>query len=191
MKKISFLAIAVFALSFYSCDVEPVDPTALANAANNPGGGGSGGNGGGNGGGSGSAITGTYILTAFNTSVPTDLNNDGTASINQMSETNCFNNSLLTLNTNGTFTADTKGIEIDLNTTQLACFEDPDINGNWTIQGNTLRLYYTEGGVPNIDEFTVVGNTLVMVIEDGSIVGSTGGNPIYLNSDITFIYTKQ
>jgi hypothetical protein len=184
MKKLSFLALAVFALSFYSCDVEPVDPAAIANAANNPGVGG-------NNGGSGSAITGTYILTAFNTSVPTDLNNDGTSSINQMSETNCLNNSLLTLNTNGTFTADTKGVEIDLNTTQLACFVDPDINGTWTLQGNTLRLSYTEGGVPYTDEYTVVGNTLVMFIEDGSIVGTTGGNPIYLNSDITFIYTKQ
>lgn len=64
MKKISFLALAVFALSFYSCNVEPVDPAALANAANNPGGGGNGG--GNNGGGGGSGSTGDYYPAALN-----------------------------------------------------------------------------------------------------------------------------
>ena len=51
-------------------------------------------------------VVGTYRLTAFNTTPPTDLNGDGTSSTNQMNEVTCFNNSLIILNSNGTYTAD-------------------------------------------------------------------------------------
>lgn len=187
MKKISFVLLSLFAFLVISCENEPIDP-ALAEIINNQGGNNGGNNGGG--GNTGNSIAGTYILTAFNSSVPTDLNNDGTTSVNQMTESSCFNNMLMTLNNNGTFSADTKGVEIDINN-QIACFVDPDISGSWSLQGNTLTLSYIEGGVPYVDVFTVVGNTLVMVVPNGEVVGTASGAPVYLTSTITLIYTKQ
>lgn len=138
-------------------------------------------------------IAGTYLLTAFNTSVPTDLNGDGTSSINQMTETTCFNNSLFTLNANGTFTANAKGIDIDLTVTPnvITCSTDTDISGTWILTGNILKTTYIESGITNVDEFTVIGNTLSITANNGEVVGTANGNPVFLTADITVIFTKQ
>lgn len=149
------------------------------------------------------SVAGTYKLTAFNTSVPTDLNNDGTASTNQLTETNCFNDMFLVLNANNTFVSDSKGteiaIEVDGATGEvvetIGCFTDPDVTGTWSLNGNVLSLTYTDSdtGEQITDNFNVVGNTLVATINDGEVVGTetTTGAPVYLTSDITIIYTKQ
>jgi hypothetical protein len=165
---LAFSSVALL-LVFSSCNVEPIDPVladqlAQNNSSNNNGGGSNGGN---------TSIAGTYLLTAFNTSVPTDLNGDGTASINQMSETTCFNNSTFILNSNNTFTATGGGIDIDLSV------------------GNQLTTSYMEGGVSYTDIFTVVGNTLIITEQNGEVVGMANGNPVFLTSDITAIYSKQ
>ncbi len=148
-------------------------------------------------------VTGTYKLTAFNTSVPTDLNNDGTPSVNQMSETACMNDMFLTLNANNTFVSDSKGTEIELEidvatgemVETISCFTDPDVTGTWILTGNVLSMTYTdsETGQVMTDNFTVVGNTLVYTINDGAVVGTevTTGAPVYLTCDISLIYTKQ
>lgn len=192
IKILSIFTIILAAFSFVSCDNEPLDPVLVAQInANN---GSNGGSGGGSGGGvTPTNIAGSYILTAFNTSVPTDLNGDGTASTNQVTETTCLNNSLFVINSNNTFTADAKGIDIDLTTTPnvLTCFTDPDITGTWTLVGNILKTTYVEGGITYNDEFTVIGNTLVLTVNDGEVVGTAAGAPVFLTSDITIIYSKQ
>jgi len=191
MNKQIISKIIVFTFSMFllvSCDNEVVDPVLAAQvAANNPA------NGGGGGGVIPNSIAGTYILTAFNTSVPTDLNGDGTNSTNQMNETTCFNNSLFILNSNNTFTANSKGIDIDITSTPntLTCFTDPDTTGTWSLSGNILTTTYVESGVTYNDQFTVVGNTLVFNEPSGQIVGMTSGNPVYLTSSIALVYSKQ
>jgi hypothetical protein len=199
MKNLNLKVIVLIITSivfFTSCENEPLDPvlTAQINANNGSTGGSGGGTGGGTGGGvTPTTIVGTYILTAFNTSVPTDLNGDGTTSTNQMAETTCLNNSLFVLNSDNTFTSNSKGIDIDLTTTPnvLTCFTDPDTTGTWTLVGNILKTTYVEGGVTYNDEFTVVGNTLVYTVNNGEVVGTASGIPVYLTSDITIIYSKQ
>lgn len=139
-------------------------------------------------------IVGSYLLTAFNTSVTTDLNGDGTNSTNQLNETTCFNDSFLTINANNTFSTDSKGIEIIFGTSgvdEVACFEDAEITGTWSLTGNQISFTYTDEGEIYTDVFTVSGNTLTYTLEDGDIVGNAGGSPVYLTSDITLIYTKQ
>jgi len=189
MKNIrSICSLSLFAISFFfvSCDNEVVDPilkaqaaAAAANENNNSA--------------STAIVAGTYLLTAFNTSVPTDLNGDGTSSTNQMTETSCFNNSLLTLNANNTFTANSKGIDIDLNANPnvITCFSDPDTTGTWSINGNVVVTTYVEAGVTYNDYFTVVGNTLILSENNGEIVGTAGGNPVFLTSNIAIVYSKQ
>jgi len=186
--------ILVFIFSIFllvSCDNEPLDPVLAAQISTTiPGSGGTGGSGGGV---TPTSIVGTYILTAFNTSVPTDLNGDGTNSTNQMNETTCFNNSLFTLNSNNTFIANSKGIDIDITATPntLTCFTDPDTTGTWSLSGNILTTTYVESGVTYNDQFTVVGNTLVYNEPSGQIVGMASGNPVYLTSSIALVYSKQ
>jgi Family of unknown function (DUF6252)/Lipocalin-like domain len=136
-------------------------------------------------------IAGTYLLTAFNTSVPTDLNGDSVTSTNQLNETSCLNNSLLTLSSNNTFTANSKGIEIDVATNATICFVDPDTIGTWVLVGNQLTLTYIEAGITYNDVFTVSGTTLSYTIQSGEAVGTVNGSPAYLTCDITLFYTKQ
>lgn len=183
---------AVFSIAFLfifnSCNVEPIDPVLANQLAQNNSNGTVGGNL------NPTSIEGTYLLTAFNTSVPTDLNNDGVASVNQLSETSCYNNMLLTLNADHTFVANSKGVDIDLNgTTQtLSCFSDPDETGAWSLVGNTLTL--TVLGAPTTTEtYTVSGNTISATAQNGQAVGydTVTNSPVYLTCNITIVYTKQ
>ncbi len=137
-------------------------------------------------------IVGTYKLTAFNTSIPTDLNGDGTATTNQLSETTCLDNSFVVLNANNTFTSDAKGIDIDINN-DITCFTDPDFTGTWVLNGNILSLTYTDGPDTITDNYVVSGNTFSATINDGEVVGveQISGEPVYLTCDITIIFTKQ
>jgi hypothetical protein len=98
---------------------------------------------------------------------------------------------LMTLNSNNTFTADSKGVDINFNTNVLECYTDPSYSGTWILNGSTLSIVYVDSGITYTDNFTVSGNTLTYTLNDGEIVGTTNGQPVYLDSDIQFVYTKQ
>jgi hypothetical protein len=129
-------------------------------------------------------------LTSFNTDVRTDLNRNGVASSNQMTETTCFNNSFLTLNENNTFSLDRKGVDISVTNT-LQCFTDPILTGTWVRSGSKLILSYTDGAEQFTDEYTISGNTLTIRDEQGIIVDIPITTPVFLSSGITQVYTKQ
>lgn len=142
----------------------------------------------------GNDITGTYLMTAFNTTVPTDLNGDGTSSTNQMEETTCFNNNTIIIYANNTFTATAKGVDIvfDGANEVIECFTDPDFSGTWSQNGNNITFTYVDGGESYSDTYVLNGNTISLTYNDGEVVGTTdNGEPVYLTSDLTFIYTKQ
>ncbi|MDP5001973.1 MAG: lipocalin family protein [Flavobacterium sp.] len=176
MKSIkSILSLLVLSIAFVtiSCDNEPIDPAIDISSS--------------------SSITGTYYMTAFNSSIPTDLNGDGSASTNQMNETNCFNGSFITLNSNNTFVADSKGIDINTNgtTSTIECFDEGNFTGTWALSGNQLSITYLDGGVEYTDVATLSGNTIVSTVQNGEVVGTTsGGEPIYLTSNLQIVFTK-
>lgn len=180
MKNIKLVAgifLILTAFTFTSCETEPIDSAINLDDFNQV-----------------TSVSGSYLMTAFNTSIPTDLNNDGTASTNQMNETTCFNNSILVLNQDNTFVISSKGIDIvtDGVNQSLSCFMDPNILGTWTLSGNTLTIQYTEGGLQYSEQFIVSGNTLVYTLNNTEIVGTTSTNvPVYLTADISIIYTKE
>lgn len=197
MKKIN-LVLSVFAIIFFAAcsDVEPLDPTLLTNAGGNSGGNtGGGGSGGGSGsGGSGTIIAGTYLMTAFNSSVPVDIDFNGSSSANLMSETDCLDNNFLVLNLNNTFSATSNGIDIifdGVNDT-IECFNDPNITGTWSLNGSALTLTYTFDNDVYSDVYNVSGNSLTHTISNGEVVGTTStGEPVYITANISIIYTKQ
>lgn len=136
-----------------------------------------------------STIAGTYKLTAFNTTPPTDLNGDGTDSTNQMNEVTCFNNMLLTLNANNTYVANSKGVDLD-GIGGYECFIDPDDTGTWVLVGNQLTLTSSDTTLDPIT-FTVSGSTLSNTTPDGTVLTDDNGTVVELTADITIIYTKQ
>jgi hypothetical protein len=177
--------ILLFSIVIVSCTVEPyTGPMPVADTTTGGGGGG---------GPVSTSIVGSYTMTAFNTSVSTDLNSDGTASTNQMTETTCFNNNTIVLNANNTFTATQKGVDIDSSgaTDVLTCYADPNITGTWSLVNSTLTLTYMDTGVQYNDVYALVGSTLKMVVNQGDIVGMVGGQPVTLTANIDIVYTKQ
>uniref|UniRef100_UPI00404AD246 hypothetical protein n=1 Tax=Flavobacterium sp. TaxID=239 RepID=UPI00404AD246 len=191
-KYLLYSFVSILSLGFIACtgDDEPVDPLLLDNPGIVDGGGNVNNN----------TVFGVYVMTAFNSSVPIDLNGDGVSSTNSFDETECFDNSFLTLNQNNTFIANSKGIEInfdfDLVTGEeistIECFTDESANGTWAVDGTNVVFTSTQDGETFTDTFAVVGNTLVFTVEEGSIVGTTNqGTPAYLTSQIQIIYTKQ
>ena len=175
MKSIKLSAIllsSILLISIFSCNVEPVDADLFGNVLNT------------------ASVSGTYRMTAFNTGIPTDLNNDGATSTNQMLETTCFNGSSITLNPDGTFRASSKGVEINSSST-LQCFSNPDYTGTWTLSVSVLKLTYISAG--NVVEklFSVSANRLIYSATQGQIVGTSTTNvPILLNSSYNIIYTR-
>jgi hypothetical protein len=136
-------------------------------------------------------VSGSYRLTAFNTSVPTDLNGDGTTSTNQMTETDCFNNSILTLSPNNTYTTLEKGVEINLDgiNSTIECYDDGSSSGTWSFDGNN-KVTVVDG--QEIYDLIIDGNNLRLKLLSTEVVGvDQNGDPVTLNSDIEFVYTKQ
>jgi hypothetical protein len=175
MNRIKFLISVLLTITLFSissCNVEPLDSDLFGNIINT------------------TSVAGTYTMTSFNTGIPTDLNNDGSASTNQMLETNCFNGSTITINTDGTFRATSKGVDIS-NSNALQCFSDPDYTGTWTLNATVLKLTYVDTGVVINELFSVSGNTLLYSVPQGQIVGTTATNvPVFLNSSFNIVYSR-
>ena len=174
IKLASSILSLITVLAFYSCDNEPIDPKVDLEAGN-------------------SNAVGSYALTAYKTSIPTDLNNDGTVSINQMTETQCYNNNVLTINSNNTFSVTSKGVEIVNPQTAptMACFTRPIITGTWASANNVLTLTYIEAGATVTQAYILAGNTLTNTKDQIEIVATTSNDtPVYLTADVVVVYSK-
>lgn len=170
-----FLGVMMFVT--VSCENEPVDPLVVTEPVENT-----------------IDVVGNYEMTAYNTSDKTDLNNDGTFSTNQMNETVCYLNSSLKLKSDNTFTLTDKGIAIvqDENGVDLLnCFYNPDITGEWELDGNVLSLTYMIGSEEFTKKYTATESTLTQTINNAQVAATNSSNqPIYITSNITKIYSK-
>ncbi len=139
--------------------------------------------------GSSSGITGNYKLTAYNTSIPTNLDGNNTTSTNQLNETNCYNNTFLTLSANNTFVLNDKGVTI-INSA-ITCFTGTNFTGTWLLDGDTLTLTYDDNGTTVYEFFIVAGTTLSQTDTNIDVITTDSGNPLYISCDVTEVYTKQ
>ena len=136
----------------------------------------------------------TYLLTAFNTALPTDLNGDGTASVNQMTEINCFSANSITIKSDNTFTAQQNGVYIDSDATPstIECYVDSQISGTYTIADGFITLNYVVDGVASEQQYEIDATSLRSTYSDDFIVSRDDtGTPVYITTDLTIIYTKQ
>ena len=137
---------------------------------------------------SGNGIIGTYKITDYITDTATDLDGDGTSHVNQMLETSCLNNTYLYINSDHTFTANSKGVELLSNS--LSCYTDSDYSGTWSLIGNTLTLSYTDAGSVIQDDLLVSSNILER-LEIKSYIVRNGSTYSLESGIVTTRYTKQ
>lgn len=136
----------------------------------------------------------TYQLTAYNTATPTDLNGDGTASVNQMTEINCFNANSVTIKSDNTFTAQQNGVYVETETTPATavCYEIPAITGTYTIENGVITMNYIYEGVAQEQQYVMDDTSLRSTYTDDFIVSKDDtGAAVYITTELTIIYTKQ
>ncbi len=120
MKKGKILVFAILAIGFGACSSDD------DSSNNNMG-----------------TIEGVYDLTEFNTSAPTDFDENGTASTNQMNESSCYNDRKIDFNSDNTFTYEMDYILIDTNTGVAVCAENT-VTGTWTATNNVITATYEQ-----------------------------------------------
>jgi hypothetical protein len=139
---------------------------------------------------------GVYKLTAFTTSVPTDLNGDGIKSSNQMLETICFNDSFININSDLTFSKSKKGVNIHTynGVSTLTCYNNPIDSGTWSFsQNNTALRFETTGSTnPAVETSGITHTTIKFFIANGQVVATNATlAPVYILSNMELTYTKQ
>jgi Lipocalin-like domain len=138
------------------------------------------------------SVVGNYRLTAHNTSTPTDLNGNGTASVNQMLETACFNNSSLTINANGTFSVLDNYADINNigGVDTVICATNTD-TGTWTFAGNVLTLTTTVGSITQVQTGVFANNVLTVNVQDTEFINIVNGLPDFVDGNVQLVFTKQ
>lgn len=139
---------------------------------------------------SSTSYDGTYKLTAINLPTAQDLNGDGVKSINQVLESTCYNNVLLVLKSDNTYTRTDKGLELlfsGINSTKY-CYDYGIETGTWSVTGSTITL--KSEGVPDV-ALTINNNTLTYNEGGNFVIPVSGGYTYGIFSNIENVLTKQ
>ncbi len=179
IKTILGLYLILFAFAVMSCDNEPVDPIDFPPPVEEIQ----------------INVIGSYKLIAVNTTTQTDLDVDGVFSTNQMDETTCYLANSLEMKNDNTFTETDRGIEIvkdENNVDLLDCYIRQTISGTWVLEGKNVTLTYVKGGEQYSKKYLASENMLTYIENNAKVVATnSSGNPIYITSNITKVYTKQ
>jgi len=89
-----------------------------------------------------SDLVGTYRLTSWNSPVSVDFDGDGVSNTNMMNESNCYNNSIMRINNDNTYTMTYNYVGID---GTVSC-QSETTNGTWTRNGNSFATTNIAGG---------------------------------------------
>lgn len=177
MKKIKLFAfaLAVASFGFTSCNDDDDD---VVTAPNDYG------------------IAGTYNLSAVNTGNPTDFNQDGTESDNQMDESDCYDGGKITLNADGTFEYVMKTILVNTSTGGSAC-DDFTAHGTWTLDSGSGTsaiidaTYEAENGDDVNITLNKTGNQLQLYSLFAAYPDRNGdGGAIYTVGELELLFTK-
>ena len=146
--------------------------------------------------GSGSvSYDGTYVLTAYNVTPTADANGDGNATTNQMSEIDCFNSNRLSLSEgiNAVLIDRTAGIDISGSSPTIVCNAVTTTEGAYTVEGTNLEFaFFGSDGFTDYINYTISGNSLTRVINNGSILTyDASGDAVSISGTIELVYTRQ
>lgn len=142
-------------------------------------------------------IAGTYRLTEVNTDSETDFNQDGTANLNQMNESNCYDNSEIIFNADNTFTYEIKSILVDETEGTSACNENI-VSGTWVLQGGVGSTAIIDATYenPNGSDVTIRFNKEGNELTQYSLLTQypdrdMNGGAVYSWGSVEMIFTKQ
>jgi hypothetical protein len=140
-------------------------------------------------------LSGTWKLTAFNSTTAYDWNNDGTASINILDEVDCLENETFVFGSNNTVVVNNTSfldleIELVIGTTDEFTFfvdceqEISSFSLMYTRDGNSV-VFNDDG---DLLEGTISGNTLSFLLEGNIDIEDENGGT---EENITLVYTRQ
>jgi hypothetical protein len=139
-----------------------------------------------------SQLVGTYRMTAFNAPMAIDFNNDGTSSVNLMDESNCYNDSFLVVNQNGTYTMTSNTVNIDGTTSSCASEVK---TGSWTRSGNTFTTSSGTGANVQRTDFSWNGTNRTFTRNATNFNYPTWNtvtnSPEWGTGNVSMIYTRQ
>lgn len=150
---------------------------------------------GGDDGGDDTLVGQTYLLTAFEVETAIDLNGDGMANTELITESSCYMNETLFFNDETNVTATSTSfleifVDIDGNdelVQTIECINEEEI---------TPSLYSVDGNAITIDGVTgtISGSQIILTIADsffGEFITNDGTGTIDVVEDVTFTYTLQ
>lgn len=131
---------------------------------------------------------GIYALTSVQLAGSVDFNQDGVTSSNLMSETECYNNSTITLKDDKTYVAQYNYVKIG---TDVTC--DSEISsGTWEVQGTQLLLTNTMMTPELTTTVTLQDNTIINILPNSPYPDrDTDGVAVYSSGLVTLNYTKK
>lgn len=141
-------------------------------------------------------LVGTYKLSSWNAPMAVDFDGDGTANTNMMNESDCYTDSMLRVNRDGTYTLTTNYVDIT-STGTVSCKTELS-SGSWVRSGNTFTTTNTVNGIGNNTEYTFAsgsgpaGTTLTryMALANYPSV-DTEGNQVYATGNVNTVMTRQ
>lgn len=138
-------------------------------------------------------IVGTYRMTSWNAPMAGDFNDDGVSSTNFMTESNCFNNSTMTVNANGTYTMSYN--TMGMNGTSWGCGTTQNSSGTWTRNGNTFTTTSSSSGTSTSSDFTFNGTNQTMTHYMSNAqypsFNATTGNAEFGTGNVNYVFTMD
>lgn len=139
-------------------------------------------------------LLGDFSLTSFIVGAAQDLDNDGDNSTNLMTETNCYMESGIRFNSDGTYEEHFAASIVSITGLSLEC-EAENTTGTWTRDGDTVTTTQTSGSVDITTEYAFDAEThqLTRTEEDGEFPSFTVVGSLFamVTGDIELTYSKE
>lgn len=144
-------------------------------------------------------IAGTYELNEVNTESATDFNMDGTANVNQVKESSCYNDGRIILNDDGTLKFTITKILIDETDGSVGCATSYQASGLWEAQSvtgstTTITATYTDQSGNN-QSITLVKDGSKLWYKDDTILSvypdrNASHEAVYTSGSTTYVFEK-
>lgn len=143
-------------------------------------------------------LIGTWKIESMISDIPVDLNSDGTASVDILEETTCFDNLYFNFNDQGGIAA--HQARLNFVDGEMQCNSEGDYTATYTVSGNELSVSFQSGD--NMVTFTktigmsndTTGEYLHVAIEDyevDELIQDPGNTSVSNIQRIEMIYKKQ
>lgn len=139
-------------------------------------------------------LIGNFDLTAFIVATAQNLDGDGDSSTNLMNETNCYSDSNITFNADGTYNETSSGSILSSTGLSLNCDTKTTI-GHWTKNGNTVTTTHLSGNTTITTAYTFDATTHLLKRTDsqGQYPGFNAVTSLFatLTGSINYTFTKD